>query len=112
MTRKRTGIVRYIGNVVDDTKDFIDDCLDRGRDVEHDMRHTARRAFEVRDGEEPTVREVRDSSDDAVARQLADIRHQLADLSSKLTELTSAQTAVRTSAAQEPGVGARPLDDL
>ena len=33
-TRERTGIIRFVGNVVDDTKDLVDDLLDRGRDVD------------------------------------------------------------------------------
>ncbi|EME97478.1 hypothetical protein J7W19_00150 [Streptomyces mobaraensis NBRC 13819 = DSM 40847] len=38
--RGRTGLIRFIGNVIDDAKEFTDECLDRMRDVEHDLRKT------------------------------------------------------------------------
>jgi Ran GTPase-activating protein (RanGAP) involved in mRNA processing and transport len=84
MARKRTGLVRYIGNVVDDTKDFVDDVLDRGREIEHDVRQTVRRAVEEREDEDE-----RDDRGDTVSRQLTDLREQVAELASRLAALTT-----------------------
>ncbi|MGI5335947.1 hypothetical protein ACQEVS_00395 [Streptomyces sp. CA-181903] len=38
--RRRTGFIRFIGNVVDDAKEFTDECLDRIGDLERDLRRT------------------------------------------------------------------------
>ncbi|MBB5957167.1 polyhydroxyalkanoate synthesis regulator phasin [Saccharothrix tamanrassetensis] len=80
--RKRTGIIGYLGNIADDTKDYIDDMLDRGRDVDRDVRSTARRALRDDDDERP------DTSEDIAALQ-----DDLAELTRKVTELSAAQTA-------------------
>jgi putative transposase len=57
MAKRRTSLIGYIDDIMDDTKDFFDDIIDRARDVEHDMRDTFSRALEVRDDEddEPSV---------------------------------------------------------
>lgn len=39
-TRRRVGLSRYLGNIVDDTRDFLDDVLDLVNEVEHDLRDT------------------------------------------------------------------------
>jgi hypothetical protein len=49
---RRGGLFGYLGNVVDDTKDFVDDMLDRARDSEHDMRDTATRLVRYEDDDE------------------------------------------------------------
>ncbi|MGW5531876.1 hypothetical protein [Streptomyces xanthochromogenes] len=38
MSRRRTGIARFVGKVLDETKTFADDILDRATDLEHDVR--------------------------------------------------------------------------
>lgn len=50
--RRRSGITGYLGNIADDTKDFVDDMLDRARDTEHDMRDTATRLVRYEDDDE------------------------------------------------------------
>ena len=40
MSRRRIGLSRYLGNVIDDTRDFLDDVIDRTNDFEHDLRDT------------------------------------------------------------------------
>ncbi|MBC2878036.1 MULTISPECIES: hypothetical protein [Streptomyces] len=42
--RRRSGLIRFIGDVIDDAKDFTDDCLDRARDLEYDLRKAASNA--------------------------------------------------------------------
>ncbi|MFD0385827.1 hypothetical protein ACFQ2B_36115 [Streptomyces stramineus] len=42
--RRRSGLIRFIGDVLDDAKDFTDECLDRARDLEHDLRTAASNA--------------------------------------------------------------------
>lgn len=76
-SKRRTGIVRYLGNIVDETKDLVDDLLDRGRDLEHDLRDTARKAFDYED----------DDEDDSVRRELAALRCALTSLTAKVDEL-------------------------
>ncbi|MET9644795.1 hypothetical protein [Streptomyces syringium] len=39
--RRRSGLIRFIGDVLDDAKDFTDECLDRARDLEYDLRKAA-----------------------------------------------------------------------
>jgi len=78
-SRKRTGLFDYVGNIVDDTKEFVDDVLDRGREVDDDNRRTARRV--LRPDEE------KDTSED-----LADLREQLEELSKTVRKLSSADS--------------------
>ncbi|MFI0743435.1 hypothetical protein ACH4PU_36005 [Streptomyces sp. NPDC021100] len=53
--RRRTGITRFIGNVLDDAKDFTDECLDRARDLEHDVRKAISKAVRPDKDDEETV---------------------------------------------------------
>ncbi|MFF7730932.1 hypothetical protein [Streptomyces sp. NPDC008001] len=39
--RRRSGLIRFLGDVLDDAKDFTDECLDRARDLEYDLRKAA-----------------------------------------------------------------------
>lgn len=116
MARRRTGITRYVGNMVDNTKDFVDDVLDRSHDLEDDLRETGRRALEDRDDDRNSRGRYRDDRNDRsyrddrderyradregrdrdsrdlpVSRQLAEIRDQLADLAGRLDALTLVQ---------------------
>ncbi|MBW4717311.1 hypothetical protein [Saccharothrix obliqua] len=92
MTTSRTtrpGLTRFLGNLVDDTKDFIDDVLDRGGEVERDLRGTARRTF--REDERDPAR----GRDDR--QELALLREQLDELAEKISRLSSAEEQARTS---------------
>lgn len=78
-------MVKYLGNVLDETKDLVDDMLDRARDVEHDMRDTVRRAVEIEDDEDT------DTRDD----ELAELRTAVLRLTQKVEELSALQRAGR-----------------
>lgn len=80
-TGGRSGIVKYLGNLVDSTKDFVDDVLDRGHDVERDVRATARKAFK-NDGE---------TERDSIHEDLAALQASLVVLTKKVDELSVAQ---------------------
>lgn len=88
--RKRNGIIGYLGNIVDDTKEYIDDVLDRGHDVDHDLRSTARRALHGDDDS--------DSDPDA---DIAALRQELDDLVERVGQLSGAQSG--SSAQQKKG---------
>ncbi|MGW0563215.1 hypothetical protein ACWDZ4_22030 [Streptomyces sp. NPDC003016] len=40
---QRTGITKFVGNVLDEAKDLADDVLERARDLEHDLRNAVSR---------------------------------------------------------------------
>ncbi len=79
-SRKRTGIIGYLGNIADDTKDYVDDMLDRGREVDRDLRSTARRT--LRDDEDE------DENDDIDA-----LRDELDELTKRVERLTEARSS-------------------
>jgi hypothetical protein len=79
--RRRTGLIGYLGNVVDDTKDYIDDVLDWGRDSARDERGSARRVL-------------RGDDDDAdLAEDIAALRDDLRELADRVERLGSDQEA-------------------
>lgn len=41
--RRRRGLIRFLGTVADETKDYLDDILDRAHDVNDDLRSATRR---------------------------------------------------------------------
>ncbi|MEV0675200.1 hypothetical protein AB0I60_01625 [Actinosynnema sp. NPDC050436] len=77
--RRRNGIgfFRYLGDVVDDTKDFVDDILDRDDDDSYDGR---RERLEQDDRA-------------AIHRDLRALKTSLDELSAKLDQLGSRQLA-------------------
>jgi polyhydroxyalkanoate synthesis regulator phasin len=77
---KRTGITRFLGNIVDDTKEFIDDVLDRTRDTEHDLRDTARRLLRY------------DEEDENKKQDIETLKDELDQLAEKITALSSSQS--------------------
>ncbi|MFF1613950.1 hypothetical protein ACFVYA_39820 [Amycolatopsis sp. NPDC058278] len=88
---RRIGLTRFLGNLIDDTKDFVDDVLDRGDEVEHDLRNTARRTLREDDRDE-------DPREDQ--EELAALREQLNELAEKVSLLSAAggrAEAARTS---------------
>ncbi|GAA2967287.1 hypothetical protein [Streptomyces enissocaesilis] len=46
---QRTGITKFMGNVLDGAKDLADDVLDRARDLEHDLRNAVSRCVKPAD---------------------------------------------------------------
>jgi Ran GTPase-activating protein (RanGAP) involved in mRNA processing and transport len=81
-TKRRTGIIKFIGNVLDESKDLVDDLLCRAREVEHDVRDTVRRAVEVKDDE-----------DDEHPDEIAELRLALVRLTQKVDELADRRHA-------------------
>ena len=80
--RQRRGIIKFLGNIVDDTKDVVDDMLDRARDVERDLRSTARKALDTDD-----------EDDEEPAADIASLQAALAELSAKVDQLAALRTA-------------------
>ncbi len=87
-TGQRRGIIKFLGNIVDDSKEVVDDILDRARDVEKDLRSTARKALDDDDD---------DDGDRVPAADIASLQAALAELTAKVNQLA---------ALQEPGEGA------
>jgi hypothetical protein len=75
---KRTGVAKFLGNIVDDTKEFVDDVLDRTRDAEKDLRDAARRALRYDD-------------DDEQEQDIEALKEELDQLTEKIAALSSAQ---------------------
>ncbi|GHE43729.1 hypothetical protein GCM10018785_11630 [Streptomyces longispororuber] len=48
-SHSRTGLSRFLGDIVDSSKDFIDGALDRMQDTERDIRRGLTRAVEYRE---------------------------------------------------------------
>jgi hypothetical protein len=82
-TRQRRGMIKFLGNIVDDTKDVVDDLLDRARDVERDLRSTARKTLDTDDEDDEVP-----ATDDIASLQAA-----LAELSAKVDQLAALRGA-------------------
>lgn len=57
-TRHRQGVIKLLGNIADDSKELLDDLIDRARDVDRDLRDTTRRALKNDDDPPVTVTEL------------------------------------------------------
>lgn len=77
--RRGNSFTRFLEDIVDDTKDFVDDLIDRAKDVEEDAKDAV---VDLADDDE---REERDA-DEAAA-----LRKQLAELQAKIEQLTAMQ---------------------
>ena len=77
--RRGNSFTRLLEDIVDDTKDFVDDLIDRAKDVEENTKDAV---VDLADDDE---REERDA-DEAAA-----LRKQLAELQAKIEELTAMQ---------------------
>lgn len=74
--RRTTSITRYLGNMIDDTKDLVDDMLDRAYDVEKQVR--------------PTRNDEDDDRDSGPSeREMAQLRASLAALTDKVDALAN-----------------------
>jgi hypothetical protein len=49
--RRGSSLTGFLGDLVDDTKDFVDDLLDRAKDVEGDLRDAVRDVSDERHDE-------------------------------------------------------------
>ncbi|HEV8627802.1 MAG TPA: hypothetical protein VG034_25465 [Acidimicrobiia bacterium] len=77
--RRGNTFTRFFEDIVDDTKDFVDDLIDRAKDVEEN----------TKDAVVDVVDE--DEGDDRDAQEAAALRQQLAELRAKIDELTAMQ---------------------
>ena len=77
--RRSNSLTRFFEDIVDDTKDFVDDLIDRAKDVEENTKDAV---IDVADDDE---REERDASEAAA------LRKQLDELRAKIDELTGMQ---------------------
>ena len=77
--RRGNTFTRFLEDIVDDTKDFVDDLIDRAKDVEEDAKDAV---VDLADDDE---KEERDASEAAA------LRKQLAELRAKIDELTAMQ---------------------
>lgn len=76
--RQRGSLANLLGDVIDDTKDFVDDALDRASTLEGDARRGARRLL---DDDAPAEKRSEDS-------ELAELKAALEDLTAKVDRLT------------------------
>lgn len=99
-TRSRPSVSRYLGNVIDETRDFLDDVLDRGYDFERGVRRSARRALDERASRPRQSRRAyrfeeddhrRYELDDELRRRLGELRDELSRLSRRLDDISASQ---------------------
>ncbi|MEU5583436.1 hypothetical protein ABZ791_38015 [Streptomyces huasconensis] len=55
MSQQRSGITKYISNILDDTKTMIDEILDKARDFETDARDSISRNVGTKDTKQDVV---------------------------------------------------------
>jgi polyhydroxyalkanoate synthesis regulator phasin len=77
--RRGNTFTRFLEDIVDDTKDFVDDLIDRAKDVEEDAKDAV---VDLVDD---------DDDDDRDASEAAALRKQLDELRAKIDQLTAMQ---------------------
>ena len=77
--RRGNSFTRFLEDIVDDTKDFVDDLIDRAKDVEEDTKDAV---VDLADDDEQDERD---------ANEAAALRKQLAELQAKIEQLTAMQ---------------------
>ncbi|MBW0090464.1 hypothetical protein I4I73_03155 [Pseudonocardia sp. KRD-184] len=80
MARRSNSLTKFLQDVVDNSKDLVDDLIDRGRDVESDVRTGVSKA-------------VSNEDDDHTDADLARLQVSLAELSAKVDALAKAKPA-------------------
>ena len=80
--RRGNSFARFFEDIVDDTKDLVDDLIDRAKDVEESTRDAASDFVDDDDSDE---------TDDRDASEVAALRKQLAELQAKIEQLTAMQ---------------------
>jgi hypothetical protein len=63
MARRKNSVTRWIGDMVDDTKDFVDDLIDRAKDVEEDVRDAVKKAVDDDEDEEKSTSKTASTAD-------------------------------------------------
>lgn len=79
MARRSNSLTKFLQDVVDNSKDLVDDLIDRGRDVESDVRTGVSKAVS--------------NEDDHTDADLARLQASLAELSAKVDALAKAKPA-------------------
>jgi DNA-binding ferritin-like protein len=79
--RRRKSLASFLEDIIDDSKDFIDDLADRMRSVEDHAHDVVR---DVASDEPPGNHNQASDGDDA---ELAELRESLADLTEKVNKL-------------------------
>ena len=79
--RRGSSFTRFLEDIVDDTKNLVDDLIDRAKDVEEDTRGA------VTD----LVDDESDEEDDGDAQEAAALRAKIDELRAKIDELTAKQ---------------------
>jgi hypothetical protein len=85
--RTRGSLANLLGDVIDDTKEFVDDALDTARTLESDVRRSARRVLD----DEPAAGSAEAKRVDArniEDGELAALKAALEDLTAKVDRLT------------------------
>jgi polyhydroxyalkanoate synthesis regulator phasin len=89
--RRGNTFTRFLEDIVDDTKDLVDDLIDRAKDVEEDTRDAVTNLVDDDDdGDDAGKRD----ADEAAA-----LRKQLDDLRAKIDQLTAMQKSTPESTA-------------
>jgi polyhydroxyalkanoate synthesis regulator phasin len=80
--RRKNSITKFLQDVIDDSKELVDDMIDRASDVEENARDA--------------VKDVVDDDDDSEtpsSDELAELKAALADLTSKVEKLATVQSS-------------------
>jgi len=97
--RRKNSFTTWIGDLVDDTKDFVDDVLDRAKDVEKDVRKAARKVVD-------DDKDDKKKKSNSTRAQLAGMHAALADLTETVNKLAALQLASAKAASARPAVKA------
>src|SRR2546430_17583983 len=79
MSKRKNTFTRFIEDIVDDTKDFVDAVLDRAKDLETDMKDAVKDVVDD------------DEHDSAGVSSLASLESALAELTAKVNQLAEVQ---------------------
>ncbi|MGQ0466562.1 MAG: hypothetical protein ACT4QG_14710 [Sporichthyaceae bacterium] len=86
-SRRRSSIAGLLSDVLDDTKDLVDDTIDRAGDLESRGRRTARRVVD-----DPPAKKKKDKAESTgrQSQEIADLNAAIADLTAKVARLAEA----------------------
>lgn len=88
MATSTPSIAKFIGRLIDDTKDLVDELVDKAAEVEQDVKDNMSKAVN------------RESTDTDEAAELARLRVSVADLAAKLDQLQDVGTGTGTGTAR------------
>jgi methyl-accepting chemotaxis protein len=75
--RRKNSVTKFLQDIIDDSKELVDDLIERAEDVEGSVHDTVRDAVDDDHDESPS------------ADELAELKTALADLTSKVEKLAS-----------------------